>query len=155
MRRFNKRLVFTPEITNKIYGLMGQIEELKGQWRAGVTLSPQILGRLKRSVIVTSAGASTRIEGAKLSDEEVEKLLKGLKIRKLKTGDEQEVAGYAELLTNVFNSFRSIKLNEGTIKHFHNELLKYSEKDQRHRGNYKFGSNRVEAKDADGNIIGV
>ena len=81
MERFNKRLVFIPEITNKIYGLISQIEELKGQWKAGVNLSPQILRSLKKSVIVTSAGASTRIEGAKLSDEEVEKLLKGLKIQ--------------------------------------------------------------------------
>jgi len=155
MERFTKRLTFTPDITHKIYGLISQIEELKGQWRAGTNLSPQILGRLKKSVIVTSAGASTRIEGAKLSDEEVEKLLKGLKIQRLKTRDEQEVAGYAELLTNIFDSFKTIKFSEGTIKHFHNELLKYSEKDSRHRGNYKFGSNRVEAKDADGNIIGV
>lgn len=155
MKRFNKRLAFRQDITHKIYGLIIQIEELKGQWKAGVNLSPQILSNLKKSVIVTSAGASTRIEGAKLSDEEVEKLLKGLKIQKLKTRDEQEVAGYAELLTNVFDSHGNIKLNEGTIKHFHNELLKYSEKDQRHRGNYKFGSNRVEAKDADGNIVGI
>lgn len=155
MKRFNKRLVFTPEIINKVYGLISHIEELKGQWRASVKLSPQILGRLKKSVIVTSAGASTRIEGARLSDEEVEKLLKGLKIRKLKTRDEQEVAGYAELLTNIFDSFMTIKFSEGTIKHFHNELLKYSEKDTRHRGNYKFGNNRVEVKDADGNIIGT
>ncbi|MFA5793350.1 MAG: Fic family protein [Candidatus Gracilibacteria bacterium] len=155
MERFNKRLSFTPDITNKIYGLISQIEELKGQWRAGINLSPQILGQLKRSVIVTSSGASTRIEGAKLSDEEVEKLLKGLKIQKLKTRDEQEVAGYAELLTNVFDFYRKIKFSEVTIKHFHNELLKYSEKDQRHKGNYKSESNRVEAKDADGNIVGI
>ncbi|MFA6918136.1 MAG: Fic family protein [Candidatus Gracilibacteria bacterium] len=155
MERFKKRLAFTQDITHKIYGLISQIEELKGQWKAGVNLSPQILGNLKKSVIVTSSGASTRIEGAKLSDEAVEKLLKGLKTQKLKTRDEQEVAGYAELLTNVFDSYRDIKFNEGTIKHFHNELLKYSEKDQRHKGNYKFGSNRVEAKDANGNIIGV
>lgn len=155
MENFNKRLAFTPDITHKIYALISQIEELKGQWRAGVSLSPQILGQLKRSVIITSSGASTRIEGAKLSDEEVEKLLKGLKIQKLKTRDEQEVAGYAELLINVFDSYRDIKFNEGTIKHFHNELLRYSEKDTHHRGNYKFGSNRVEAKDADGNMIGI
>lgn len=155
MERLNSRLFFTPDNTHKIYGLISQIEELKGRWKAGVNLSPQILGRLKKSVIVTSAGASTRIEGAKLSDEEVEKLLKGLKIQKLKTRDQQEVAGYAELLTNVFDSYNQLKLSESSIKHFHKELLKYSQKDSRHRGNYKFGSNRVEAKDADGNIIGI
>lgn len=155
MHRFTKRLQFEAEKAQKIYGLIGQIEELKGQWKAGVNLSPQILGILKKSVIVTSTGASTRIEGAKLTDEQVEKLLKGIKIQSLKTRDEQEVAGYAELLSNIFDSYKSLKVKESTIKHFHNEVLKYSDKDKRHKGNYKFGSNRVEAKDQNGNVIEV
>ena len=155
MSKFTKRLSFNPETTHKIYGLISQIDELKGQWKMGANLSPQILGMLKRSVIVTSSGASTRIEGARLTDEQVAKLLKGLKIQKLITRDEQEVAGYAELLTNVFDSYKKLVLSESTVKHFHSELLKYSEKDTRHRGEYKFGSNRVEAKDKNGNLIGV
>ena len=128
MKRFLKRLEFPPNVTHKIYSLIAQIEELKGQWKARTKLSPQVLSRLKKSVIITSTGASTRIEGANLSDDEVEKLLKGLKIQKLRTRDEQEVASYAELLTNIFDSYQSINLNEATIKHFHAELLKYSEK---------------------------
>lgn len=138
-----------------VYNLITQIESLKGQWKGGLNLSPQILTRLKQSVIVTSAGASTRIEGARLSDEEVARLLKGLKIQSLKTRDQQEVAGYAELLVNIFESYADLKITENTIKHLHNELLKYSEKDQRHRGCYKFGSNRVEAKDLSGNVLSV
>jgi len=155
MSKFSQRLSFSPEVTYKIYGLISQIDELKGQWKMGTNLSPQILSMLKRSVIITSSGASTRIEGARLTDEQVEKLLKGLKIQKLITRDEQEVAGYAELLTNVFDSYKKLELSESTIKHFHSELLKYSEKDIRHHGEYKFGSNRVEARDASGNVVGV
>lgn len=155
MSNFRKRLSFSPEITHKIYGLISQIDELKGQWKMGANLSPQTLNMLKRSVIVTSSGASTRIEGARLTDEQVEKLLKGLKIQKLATRDEQEVAGYAELLTNIFDSYKKLELSENAIKHFHSELLKYSEKNIRHRGEYKFGSNRVEARDTDGNLVGV
>ncbi|KKR07892.1 MAG: Filamentation induced by cAMP protein Fic [Parcubacteria group bacterium GW2011_GWC2_39_14] len=155
MSKFSKRLSFSPKITHRIYGLISQIDELKGQWKMGTNLSPQTLGMLKRSVIVTSSGASTRIEGARLTDEQVAKLLKGLKIKKLITRDEQEVAGYAELLTNVFDSYNKLVLSESTVKHFHSELLKYSEKDTRHRGEYKLGSNRVEAKDEGGNLIGV
>ena len=155
MNRFSKRLLFEPESAQKIYHLLAEIENLKGQWKAGLKLSPQILTRLRKSVIVTSTGASTRIEGSRLSDEDVEKLLKGLKIQKLKTRDEQEVAGYAELLVNIFESHQDLQLSENTIKHLHNQLLKYSEKDQRHRGSYKFGSNRVEAKDSSGKVVGV
>ena len=155
MERFIERLNFSTQNTRKIYGLIAQIEELKGQWKAGIHLAPQILTRLKKSVIITSTGASTRIEGAQLSDEEVKQLLKGLKIQRLRTRDEQEVASYAELLTTVLENYDTISLNESMIKHFHTEILKYSEKDKRHRGNYKFGSNRVEARDPSGNVVGV
>lgn len=155
MSKFSKRLSFSPEITHKIYGLISQIDELKGQWKMGANLSPQTLGILKRSVVVTSSGASTRIEGARLTDEQVAKVLKGLKIQKLATRDEQEVAGYAELLTNVFDSYKKLEFAESLVKHFHSELLKYSEKDIRHRGEYKFGSNQVVAKNADGKVVGI
>ncbi len=155
MNKFTKRLAFESTLAHEIYALISQIDEYKGQWKAKIILSPQTLGRLKKSVIVTSTGASTRIEGADLTDKEVEKLLSGLKINKFKNRGEQEVAGYAELLKNVFDSYKPIGLTESTIRSFHNELLKYSEKDQRHRGNYKFGSNRVEAKNASGKVIGI
>ena len=138
-----------------IQRLLTDIDELKGKWTAGVKLSPQILNRLKKSVIITSTGASTRIEGAQLTDEDIEKLFKGLKIRKFDTRDKQEVRGYKELLENIFDSWEKIKFNESTIKHFHKELLKYSEKDKKHLGNYKFGSNRVEAVDANGKVVGI
>ncbi|MFH1405173.1 MAG: Fic family protein [Patescibacteria group bacterium] len=153
--RLDKRLTLKPQTMHRVYALISEIDELKGQWKMGTNLSPQTLGRLKKSVIITSTGASTRIEGAILSDEEVEKLLGGLKIQKLKTRDEQEVAGYGELLTNIFDSHKNLKLTESTIKHFHKELLKYSDKDQGHFGDYKNSTNRVEAIDQDGKIVGV
>ena len=153
--RLTKRLNFEKlEDTQKIQRLIGEIEKLNGMWTAGMRLSPQVLNRLKRSVIITSTGASTRIEGVKLSDEEIEELFK-LKIKKFATRDEQEIAGYKELLENVFNSWKKIKLSENTIRHFHKELLKYSDKDKGHCGKYKFGSNRVEAIDNKGKIIGI
>ena len=83
---------------------IAQIDELKGQWVAGARLSPQLLGRLKRSVLVTSTGASTRIEGAKLSDEDIEKLMRGISMQKFSDRDRQEVKGYYELLQNVFRN---------------------------------------------------
>lgn len=127
------------EVVSKI----AQIDELKGQWIKGAQLSPQILGRLKRSVLITSTGASTRIEGANLSDEDVEKLMRGINVQKFTDRDKQEVRGYYELLENVFNSWKKLKFNESTIEHFHKELLKYTEKDQRHCGDYKKQENKV------------
>lgn len=150
--RFEKRL---KQIPSEIWIKIAQIDELKGRWNAGVKLSPQILSRLKRSVLVTSSGASTRIEGAKLSDDEVEKLMAGIDIQKFADRDSQEVRGYFELLHNVFDSWQSIKFGENTIKHFHRELLKYVEKDQLHMGEYKKSENKVEMIDARGRKVGV
>lgn len=150
--KFDKRLEkITPEIVSKI----AEIDTLKGRWISGAKLNPQLLGRLKKSVLVTSAGASTRIEGARLSDEDVEKLVQGLKIQSFTDRDKQEVRGYYELLEKVFDAWKNVKFSESTIKHFHKEILRYAEKDQRHRGDYKKSENRVEMFDASGKLIGV
>ncbi|MFA5986971.1 MAG: Fic family protein [Parcubacteria group bacterium] len=150
--KFSKRLNSIPaEIISKI----AKIDELKGSWVTGAQLSPQVLGRLKRSVLITSTGASTRIEGVQLTDEDIEKVMKGINIQKFADRDTQEVKGYYELLENIFNSWEQLKFNENSIKHFHKELLKYSDKDQGHLGNYKFGENKVVAYDQEGKEVGV
>ena len=150
--RFDKRLNNLPtEIWNKI----AQIDELKGQWIAGAKLSPQVLGRLKRSVLVTSTGASTRIEGARLSDADVEKLMRGISLQKFSNRDKQEVKGYFELLRNVFDAWEHIRFSESAIKHFHKELLKFVEKDEGHRGEYKKKENKVVMADSSGKPVGT
>ncbi|TSA44496.1 Fic family protein [bacterium] len=139
----------------EIWSKIARIDELKGQWIAGAQLSSQVLGRLKRSVLITSTGASTRIEGARLSDEDVEKLMRGIDIQKFTDRDKQEVKGYYELLENMFNSWKSLKFNESTIKHFHKELLKYVKKDEEHRGDYKKRENQVQMINAAGESVGI
>ena len=150
--RFDKRLQNIPQ---EIWTLVAQIEELKGRWIGGAKLNPQALGRLKRSVLITSTGASTRIEGARLSDEDVEKLMRGIQIQKFPDRDKQEVKGYYELLQNVFDSWPQTKFSENTIKHFHKELLKYVSKDERHRGEYKKQENKVFMINKRGESVGV
>lgn len=153
LKRFNFKDITEAQ---KIQGFIAEIERYQGMWTVGVNLSPQILIILKRSTVITSAGSSTRIEGANLSNEEIEKLFKsGLKVQKFNTRDQQEVVGYKELLENLFDSWQTVKFSENTIKHFHKELLKYSDKDQGHLGEYKFGDNTVAAYDKSGNIVGI
>lgn len=144
--RFQKRIKLTPAILNKI----AKIDEFKGLWRGSLRLSPQILGRLKQSVIITSTGASTRIEGAKMEDEEVARLLRGLKFRSPKGRDEEENAGYADLLGRIFDNYKTLKLTEGQILQFHSIMLKFSKNDQEHRGKYKTIDNIVVAKNEKG-----
>jgi Fic family protein len=152
MRNLDKRVKDLPQ---SVFVLFSQIDELKGRWVGGAQLNPQLLGRLKRSTLVTSTGASTRIEGAKLSDEDVEKLMRGLSMQKLADRDKQEVQGYYELLENVFSAWQTIPFTESTIKHLHRELLKYVDKDELHRGEYKKVENRVEMVNEVGESVGV
>lgn len=147
--RFKKRVNLSQEILQKI----AKIDEFKGLWKGSLRLSPQTLGRLKRSVLITSTGASTRIEGSKMSDEEVARLLRGLKSIPPKGRDAQEVAGYADLLGRIFDNWKTLKTTEGQILHFHKILLNFSEKDKGHRGEYKITDNKVVMRKEDGTEV--
>ena len=147
MNRLNTRIKKLPY---SILDLINKIDELKGQWVGGAKLNPQALGRLKHSTLITSTGASTRIEGAQLSDEDVEKLMRGLSMQKFADRDKQEAKGYYELLENVFGAWEKIPFSESTIKHLHHELLKYVKKDNTHRGEYKKIENKVVMLDETG-----
>lgn len=142
-------------ITPEILALIAEIDEFKGAWRALGTLAPERLSALRRVATIESIGSSTRIEGAKLSDKDVERLLSNLEIRKFDTRDEQEVAGYAEVMETIFAHFDAIDLTENHIKQLHRDLLAHSGKDERHRGSYKTNPNHVSAFDETGKEIGV
>jgi len=104
---------------------------------------------------IESVGSSTRLEGARLSDLQVEALLANLEIRSLRSRDEEEVAGYAEAMNSIHDSWEHIPFTENHIKQLHGITLKYSSKDAAQRGEYKTLANNVEAFDADGRSIGV
>jgi Fic family protein len=145
----------TIRIDPEILGLIAGIDEFKGAWRALGMLAPDRLSALRRVATIESIGSSTRIEGSKLSDREVQQLLSNLEIKSFATRDEQEVAGYAELMDRVFSSWQDIPFTENHIKQLHQMLLCYSEKDIRHRGHYKTNSNSVAAFDKNGVQIGI
>jgi Fic family protein len=147
--------VIKPDITFELLNLIAEIDEFKGGWRTYQNLAPERLEALRWVATVESVASSTRIEGVKLTDREVENLLQNLEQRQFSTRDEQEVAGYAEVMQLLFESYSSIPLTENHIKQFHTLLLKYSDKDERHRGAYKVLSNSVAAFGADGKEIGI
>jgi len=143
------------QITPEILRIIAELDEFKGAWRALGTLAPDRLSALRRVATIESIGSSTRIEGSKLSDREVEKLLSSLEVKSLDTRDAQEVAGYAETMELIFQSWKEIALTENHVKQLHRDLLKYSEKDAHHRGEYKTQSNSVAAFDKTGKEIGI
>lgn len=145
----------TIEITPVILRLIAEIDEFKGAWTAIGRISPERLIALRHVATIESIGSSTRIEGAKLSDRDVETLLAGLKVRAFASRDEQEVVGYAETIGAVFSHYQELDLTENHIKQLHRDLLQYSSKDERHRGGYKTQSNHVEAFGPEGESLGV
>ena len=145
----------TLQITPEILNLIAELGEFKGAWQALGILAPERLSALRRVATIESIGSSTRIEGSKLSDREVGRLLSNLEIKSFATRDEQEVAGYAETMELLFQSWEEITLTENHIKQLHRDLLRYSEKDAHHRGNYKTQPNNIAAFDDAGNQVGI
>jgi Fic family protein len=144
-------LIITPEML----AIIAEIDEFKGAWKLLGRLAPERLQALKKVATIESVGSSTRIEGAKLSDSDVEKLLSNLNTRSFRSRDEQEVGGYAVVCEEIFNNFEHIPFTENIIKQLHAWLLQYSTKDQRHRGEYKKFPNHVETFDPQGKSLGV
>lgn len=142
-------------ITPEVLRLIAEIDEFKGAWRAIGRIAPDRLSRLRRAATIESIGSSTRIEGARLSNREVEELLSNIDIRSFATRDEQGVAGYAEVMETVFTGWEAIALTENHLKQLHRDLLRYSDKDERHRGSYKTLPNHLEAFGPDGKSLGV
>ncbi|MCP4666754.1 MAG: Fic family protein, partial [Deltaproteobacteria bacterium] len=135
--------------------LISEIDEFKGKWQAFRHLAPDRLALLKRVATIESVGSSTRIEGARLTDSEVERLLSGLKTDSFRSRDEEEVAGYAKAMALIFESYDEIRITENHLKQTHQVLLTYSKKDAHHRGAYKKFPNHVEAFDDDGRSLGI
>jgi len=145
----------TIQVTQELLALLSEIDEFKGAWRALGTIAPERLNALRRVATIESIGSSTRIEGSRLTDREVERLLGNLDIKRFSTRDEQEVAGYAEVMETIFRAWSDIPVTENFIKQLHRDLLQYSDKDERHRGGYKTLRNDVGAFAADGKMIGI
>jgi Fic family protein len=143
------------QITPELLTLVAEIDEFKGAWRALGTLAPERLSALRRVATIESIGSSTRIEGSRLSDRDVERLLGNLEIKTFASRDEQEVAGYAEVMETLFSAWDAIPLTENHMQQLHRDLLRYSDKDEWHRGRYKTSPNSVAAFDAEGQQVGI
>lgn len=121
------------------------IDEFNGAWKATQLLAPERLLSLKQVATIESIGASTRIEGVTLTNAEIETFLRNLASTSFRTRDEQEVAGYSDAMMTIYDSYGSFDISENHIKQLHAILLKYSDKDDGHRGEYKITTNSVGA----------
>lgn len=145
----------TVQIGPDILRFIAEVEEFKGAWRALGRLTPERLSTLKRLAMIESIGASTRLEGGKLSDREVDALLSGHQMTSFASRDAREVAGYAAVMEVVFSSWNAMPLTENHIRQLHRDLLRHSDQDTRYRGRYRTMPNGVAAFDKDGQRLDV
>lgn len=140
-----KKLSFNFSTNHKILNLVAKIDLYKGKWNIIERQENIYLKELRKIATIESIGSSTRIEGGTMTDSEIKELLYNIKITELKTRDQQEVIGYYDTLELIYENFDNIPLTENYIKQFHQNLLNHSDKDTRHRGQYKSLSNKVVA----------
>lgn len=148
--KMDKKLEFGSKRYLQLSKLLSRIDNFTGSWKEIEKKEARYLKELRQMATVASVGSSTRIEGVKLTDIEIERLLKSVKINKLESRDEQEVVGYYEALQVILDNYQDIGLEERYIHQMHGILLKHSIKDQAHKGQYKKLSNRVVANYPDG-----
>jgi len=144
-------LVVSPSMVKQI----ASIDEFRGAWQAFRTMPEEYLSRLLHVATVESIGSSTRIEGSRLTNAEVDAFLAQLSVQSFTSRDEQEVAGYANVMQTIFDSWTFMEFSESTVRQLHRMLMAHSTKDDWHRGDYKTLSNAVSAFDAEGNNLGV
>lgn len=142
-------------VDSEMLSIIAEIDEFKGSWNVLYKEKPEQLRTLRTLATIESIGSSNRIEGNKLSDKEVEELLSQINRKSFSSRDEEEVAGYAELMNDIYDNFEVIPFTENYIKQLHQILLKYSSKDEKHRGEYKKLANNVGAYDKNGKLIGI
>ncbi|MCJ7448997.1 MAG: Fic family protein [Bacteroidales bacterium] len=150
MDKFQTKIDFDFQTNQSILKSISYIDSFKGKWNILEKQENIYLKELRKIATIESIGSSTRIEGAKLTDIKVKELLDNLKITKLKTRDQQEVVGYYDTLELIYENYPNIQLTKNYILQLHQQLLKYSDKDQRHRGKFKNLPNKVVANYPDG-----
>lgn len=144
------KLTFNFKTNQEILKLIGFIDAFKGRWKQIEGKESRYLKELRLIATIESIGSSTRIEGSKMSNVEVEDFVNAIKITSFKSRDEQEVFGYYDTLNLILESYDEISLTENHIHQLHKTLLNKSTKDNRHRGKYKMLSNKVVANYPDG-----
>ena len=143
---------FSTQILNTIT----TIDKFNGYWNGSFnTTNKRVLLNLKKISTIESIGSSNRIEGNKLSDTEIATVLKNLNKNSFRDRNDEEVAGYANLLNTIFDNYINIPVTENHIKYLHKVMLNVVSKDNAHCGEYKKIPNSVVAFDKHGIEIGT
>ena len=147
MRQFDYSEKWKSLLTPEIVSLLTQIHEFKGEQKLFVEAKEDTLTQLVEIAKIQSTEASNKIEGIFTSDDRLRALVKD-KTRP-KTRNEQEIAGYRDVLNTIHESHNHIPPKPSIILQLHRDLYKFEGYDI--GGKYKPSDNVIEEEDANGN----
>ncbi len=142
-----------PPLTLEVTRLLEDLAMFWGSWERLKRTQPEHLKRLRRIATVESVAASTRIEGAEVTNAEVASILDGLALEPMRSRDASEVRGYSDLLTLIYDESGGLPITENYIKQMHKVLLQHSDVEAHHRGEYKRVPNDVMVTTPDGRRV--
>lgn len=147
MRDFNYEKLKAFAIPIDIVLLIVQIHEYKGRQELFATQQPERLSTLLTVAKIQSTEASNKIEGIYTSNSRLHKLME--ESTTPHNRDEEEIAGYRDVLDTIHASYEYIPLTKNTILQLHKELYKYSQGGN--AGRWKQVDNIIEEIDTLGN----
>ena len=147
MRKYDFQNEWQKLLVPDIVALLTQIHEFKGEQNLFVEANSDTLTQLVEVAKIQSTEASNKIEGIYTSDERLKKIV--LDKTTPRTRNEQEIAGYRDVLATIHESYEYIPLRPTMILQLHRDLYKFS--GMSIGGNYKNSDNVIAETDSAGN----
>ena len=147
MRNYNYKNKWQKLLTPEIVSLLTQIHEYKGEQTLFIEAKADTLTQLVEIAKIQSTEASNKIEGIYTSDERLKSLVSNKTTPR--TRNEQEIAGYRDVLSTIHESHDFIPVKPTIILQLHRDLYKFSGKSV--GGSYKGADNIIAEEDEEGN----
>ena len=147
MRKYDFQNKWQKLLVPDIVALLTQIHEFKGEQNLFIEANSDTLTQLVEVAKIQSTEASNKIEGIYTSDDRLKKIV--LNKTTPRTRNEQEIAGYRDVLATIHESYEYIPLRPTMILQLHRDLYKFS--GMSIGGNYKNSDNVIAETDSAGN----
>ena len=147
MRRFNLMEEYNSIISNSnIINLISKIHEYKGKQSYLLDTKKDTLDTLLKVAKIQSTSSSNKIEGIYTTDKRINEIVN----QKLepKNRNEEEIAGYRDVLTLIHENYNFIDINQNTILQLHRDLYKYT--GYSYGGKFKNSQNYIEEENEKG-----
>ncbi len=141
MRDFDLKKEYNSIISNNnIINLINIIHEYKGKQSYLLNSKKDTLETLLKVAKIQSTSSSNKIEGIYTTDKRINEIVN----QKLepKNRNEEEIAGYRDVLSLIHENYNYIDINQNTILQLHRDLYKYT--GYSYGGKFKNSQNYIE-----------